>query len=302
MGIKFYPGFTACRKGAGPSWVAVHAGPGFDFPDSRDEKTDVIAGLCWKRLGGSLVLSNSSRSRSIGVDFNRSPPPMSEAISIHKVLEGGKINQDDWYDYRLKYAWTAADSKDHMQRLGIYKKFWQEVGKSGTVVVMHRMFGSPKTAGSVMDVFSRGFDEKKVKSAVLEVNRRHGDFFKEMGKDFADYLLMEERRRISFVKLTPPQQLEKEFVVNMKEHMRILGVREMNEIIPAFQKHLGKARAPVITVERLFDGSLSTGLKNLSREKRILQVEVTSFLCNWYPDKASEMICGVLEILEREGR
>jgi len=291
MQIKFYPGFTVLSQDANPAFVAPHSGPGFDFSDSRDEKTDVIAGLCLEKLGGKVIISGISRRKAAGVDFNRLPPPMRLALKMHQFIETGEMNQQKWYDYRIKYAWTAADNDDYQQRLGIYKKFWHEVDKSETIVVIHRM---------VMDIFSQGFKEKSVKSAVHEMNKRYGDFFKRIKKDFADFLVMEEKRRMAYVMCTPPHKLEKESTDHMNNHMKILGVKDMNEVIPAFKKYLEKKSAPKITVEKLFNGSLSYGLTNISGEKRLLQFEVTSFLCNWYPDKASEIICEILNMVESE--
>ena len=82
--------------------------------------------------------------------------------------------------------------------------------------------------------------------------------------------------------------------------MKVLGVKDIDEIVPGISRHV-EGKVPKITTGEIFDGSLSHGLKNLSPGKKVLQAEVTGFLCNWYPDKASEIICDILEILESDG-
>jgi hypothetical protein len=300
MAVRFLPGFTVFESGDGPAWVAPHAGPGFRFPDSRDEMTDVIAGICWEKCGGKLIVSNASRIRDFGVDFNRAPPSLREAVGMNGILRGGRIDQDAYYEYKRKYAWTAAGRKDHEARLSIYNSFWKEAGGPDAAVIIHRMFTTPKTAGSLMDIFTPGFDESSLKTAVSEMNKKYGGFFRGIKKDFTDYMTLKEKRVIYFVKRTPPEDIEKEFVYNLRDHMDVMGVKSLDGIIPAIGKYM-RGVEPAITVRKMFSGSVSHGLKNLPKGRKVIQAEVTSFMGSWYPDVAAGIICEIYESL-RGGR
>jgi hypothetical protein len=293
MGVKFFPGFTVFGSGHGPAWVAPHAGPGFMFSDSRDDKSDVIAGLCWRKAGGKLIVSNASRVRDMGIDFNRAAPPFREAVKMHAAMRGDRPDQDVYYSYRKKYAWTASGKGDHDERQKIYRAFWREAGKSGTVVLLHRMFTTPKTAGSLIDVFTSGFEGKTLEKAVGKVNRTYAGFFRDIRKDLTECMKLDEKRMADYVSRTHAEYLEKEFVYNLESHAKLVGAGSAGEIaskIDGFMKHA----EPKVTVRQIFSGAKSRGLDNLPRGTRIMQAEVTMFLAHWYPDVASDIICEIL--------
>ncbi len=293
MAVKFFPGFTVFDSGRGPSWVTPHSGPGFKFSDSRDEKSDVIAGLCWKKTGGKLIVSNASRIRNFGIDFNRAPPSAADAAKMDEIVESGNVDQNEYYAYKQKYAWTSANSNEHKDRLKIYNAFWKEVDRNDTVIAVHRMFTTPKTAESLIDVFSSGFDEKSLNASVEKVNRKHEGFFRKIKKDFVDYMALDEKRIIGYINRTPEEKTEKEFIYDIEKHMKMLGVSSPERIPSSIGKYMDGIN-PKVTVMNIFKGDISHGLKNLSDGTRVLQAEVTSFLANWYPDKASEMLCEIL--------
>lgn len=293
MEIKFLPGLTVYKDGSGLVWVSPHSGPGFYYSDSRDEHTDVIAGLCWNKLKGTLVVSNISRIRGMGIDFNRIPPKAKDAIKFHNLALTGSCNQEAVYNFKNKYAWIAVDTNDHDAREKIYNSFWENASKGDTVVLIHRMFTSPKTMKSFFDFFACGFDEKPVKRTVKEVNENYRIFFKSVRREYFDFLLFEEKRKISFVNRTSQVVEDHEIYKAIRDHRKILNVKNNSDIIFHLKKVIEKTDTPEVTYSKIFNGSLSSSMDNL-KNKRIIQIEVSSFLCKWYPDTASEIICSIV--------
>ena len=297
MVIRFLPGFTVMDGEGDICWASPHSGPSLRFSDSRDDRSDLVAHLCWEKLGGRLVISNVSRMRDLGVDLNRAAPDAETAISMFRKYAGNVKEQDACYDYRKKYAWVAADRRDHESRLGVYRAFWTEVGAYNTAVMVHRMFTTPSTAGSVIDLFTRGFDGKAVENTVRKVNTRYAKFLRSIKPDMTRFMQLEEKRNIDFIERTPPDEIETEFVNNIERHKSILGVRKNTEIEEAIGRFM-KGISPKITYRNIFSGSKSYGIENPElRGKNIIQAEVTSFLGFWYPDVAAEMLCMVTEEL-----
>lgn len=297
MRVKFFPGFSVFDGGDGPAWVAPHAGPGFKFSDSRDDKTDVIAGMCCSKMGGKAIVSNASRIRDFGVDFNRAPPEEKDSLRMNSILKSGKIDQDAYYKYKREYAWIAEDEKDQNQRLQLYRSFWSEVDKNDTAVLIHTMYVTPKTCKSLIDIFTSGIDENAMKSVIEKINRKYAAFFGKIKKDFTDYMVLNEKRSIEFVKRTPKDKVEKEFTYDLDTHMKIVGAKSVDGILPGIGKYM-KNIEPKVTVRHVFSGAVSHGLKNLSEGTRIIQVEVSIFLSQWYPDVASDIICEIVRSLK----
>ncbi len=293
MRVKFFPGFSVFDGGDGPAWVAPHAGPGFKFSDSRDDKTDVIAGLCCNKIGGKAIVSNASRIRDFGVDFNRAPPSQKDSFRMNSILKSGRIDQEAYYKYKRQYAWVAEDEDDHRQRLKLYRSFWREVGKSDTAVLIHTMYVTPKTCKSLIDIFSSGIDENVLKSSVEKVNRKYAAFFGKIKKDFTDYMVHNEKRSIEFVRRAPKGKVEKEFTYDLNTHMKIVGAKSVDGILPGIENYMKKV-FPKVTIRQVFTGDKSHGLKNLSGDTKIIQTEVSIFLSQWYPDMASDIICEIV--------
>ncbi|MCD6381531.1 MAG: hypothetical protein J7L43_00945, partial [Candidatus Aenigmarchaeota archaeon] len=83
MERRFYPGFTVYKNGDNPVYVCPHSGPSLLSPNNRDSYSDAVASLCFEKTGGSLVISNLSRKRAFGIDFNRDLPPEELSIKIY---------------------------------------------------------------------------------------------------------------------------------------------------------------------------------------------------------------------------
>ena len=126
MKLEINKGFTVYRstKNLGLIFVALHAGPALGNPTHRDDHSETVASLCWENMGGSFIVSNISRDRLWGIDFNRDIPSLKNAIEMFDEFSKGEITTDRAFKYMKKYAWVAKDENDYYSRLRIYQNFW----------------------------------------------------------------------------------------------------------------------------------------------------------------------------------
>ncbi|MBN1896365.1 MAG: hypothetical protein JW789_01400 [Candidatus Aenigmarchaeota archaeon] len=297
MEVEFRPGFTIYRKkGRGISWIAPHSGHSFWIPDSRDEETDTVASLCWMKEGGNLLLADTPRSRDFGIDFNRAAPGKKDALSYHMKYETREMSNVFWSKYMDKYAWTASDERDHNMRLGIYRDFWNSADEKDSIVIIHRMMSRLSNSYSVMDVTGFGISASEMEKAVKSVNRKFRKVFDKRRNDFIDFILLLAHERFHYIH----DKLDIEHVFNefYDQDLKFLGIDECTEngFVETARLKMKKMK-PEVTFRKFFIGKLSHGIKNISRGKKVLQIEVSSFLCNWYPDIASIIITKLSEEL-----
>ena len=121
MDFKIQRGFLVYKEGNNDvAIVAIHAGPALETVTSRDDNSETVASLLWKKIGGKLIVSNLPRKRWWGIDFNRDIPNPKIAIEGYVDYEKDKTSL---FEYRRRYAWISKDSRDYERRLKIYQKF-----------------------------------------------------------------------------------------------------------------------------------------------------------------------------------
>jgi len=84
MECIFKKGFAIYSQNVnGMMIVAPHSGPALESVASRDDNSETVASLLLKKIGGKLVISNVSRIRHLGVDFNRDIPNLVIAMKMY---------------------------------------------------------------------------------------------------------------------------------------------------------------------------------------------------------------------------
>lgn len=319
MQMKFHSGFVIYKNGKGPTYVTPHSGPALETTTSRDDNSETVASLCWMKTGGTLIVSNISRKRMMGIDFNRGIPPMKKAIAYYDKFERDE-KPELLFEYRNKYAWVAKDEEDYNNRLKIYNGFWDEVRKGDFIVLVHRAISRLKAVPSAMDLTtfdSIGVDKIFLQKVVRDINSKYSDFFKQNDFEYKNIVYMEQKRIIANTLRiygdVEMKKLESDFKTNMKKDMQAIrkyagkkfNSRLKNDFSPqnfllATRSALEHIDHPRITVEHVFSGKLAMGTKNQlfpSDKKRIvIQFEPTTFLNSWYPEAAANMI---IEIINR---
>ena len=59
MRTDFKRGYTIYRDTEKePFIIAPHSGPALDVVTSRDDHSETVASLCWKRIGGTLIITS----------------------------------------------------------------------------------------------------------------------------------------------------------------------------------------------------------------------------------------------------
>jgi len=318
MNIKFYPGFVVYRNGKGPTYVTPHSGPALEITTSRDDNSETVASLCWLKTGGTLIVSNISRKRLFGIDFNRDIPPLEKALNYYDKFRKDE-DQEALYEYRKKYAWVARDKEDYKSRLKIYQGFWSKVRKGHFIVLVHRAFTRLKAVPSVMDLSTfrgRGIDTRFLKRVVSDINTKYSEFFDLTDFEYKNVAYLEQKRAINnILRIYGDFDLKKikaDFLTNIKKDLRVIKryankrlIKRLDDdfspqnFLLATRSALEKIDNPKITVEHVFRGSLATGPKRQlfpARNRIIIQFEPTTFLNFWYPNEASDMI---IEIVNR---
>ena len=81
MDFKIKEGYLVYQTSRDPVLVTPHSGPALEIATSRDDNSETVASLCWQKIGGTLIISNVSRKRMWGIDFNRDIPPIINGLS-----------------------------------------------------------------------------------------------------------------------------------------------------------------------------------------------------------------------------
>lgn len=321
MDVKFYKGYCVYESGSDPVFVTPHSGPAFEVTTSRDEYSETVASLCWQRLGGKFVVSNVSRKRTWGIDFNRDVPDIDLALDMYKKF----IKEDDpekLENYRNKYAWVAKNEQDYKSRLEIYNDFWNEVKTGNFIILIHRAFPRVKAIPSIMDLTTfdnQGIDKGILNEIVDKINKKNYDFLESIEKEYKNFIRLEQERVISnIMRIFNTIELKKisiEFKTNLDDDLKAIKKYADKEIIKKLENNftseyfleavnnaLEHSGIPKITVEEVFKGILATGPRKQlfpSKNKKIIQFEPNSFLNFWYPHKGADMICDIIEEVKK---
>ena len=316
MDCKFYKGFSVYKKGDSDlAVVAIHSGPALETVNSRDDNSDTVASLCWKKTGGTLIISNMPRKRVWGIDFNRDIPPLKSALRAYPENQN---YEEDLFEYRKKYAWVAKDTNDYENRLKIYQRFWEEVGKSNEIVFIHRAYNRIKTFPSIMDVITfdgKGVDRKIMDDVIIDLNKKYEKFFKSVQKDYKESVVFETRRVVlNILRIFKSIELDKisdEFREDIEKDLLKVNLyadnialkRIKNNITPqnfieAVRNAVNNAPAPHVTIEHAFSGKLAHGpYRKLQpfKDKIVIEIEPTYFMNFWHPYIAADMIIDILD-------
>ena len=293
-----------------------HAGPTFKGVVNRDEFTETVGGFLWKKTGGKLVVSTLPRSRSWGIDYNRGIPPKDVATKMHKVLVEDSRKDDESHEtpeiaeFMKKYGWTALNDSDYDQRLKCYQAFWGCVEQGKTIILIHRQASRFKNIPSMMDVTSFGSVKHSVMmKAVKKVNKKFANFLEMTQADYRRMIALETKRKLlQMMKVYGSVDPRKVGVYHtaylkdlsmMKKYAdnvalnRLKNTWNEHNVFHAFENALQHIPTPKVTHEEVFKGELSHGpLRKLfpKNERKVLQVECSSFILYWHPIIAARMI------------
>ena len=312
MIISFKNGYCVYQSKENGIVIATpHSGPAFENSTARDDNSETVASLCWKKLNGTLVVANIARKRLWGVDLNRDVPSKELALSKFNAFIDDEEDSDALYEYRKRYAWVAKDEVDYNNRLEIYENFWNEVRKGKFIILVHRALTRIKNMSSVMDIVVFNSEEKeKIKDIIKDVNIKYYEFLKKIDLAYKKMVIFEEERFVSnILRVFGSFDLDK-ISGEYKSHL----LRDIEKIkiysTPKYYKYLKEdftpqnylravksvienAPVPQITLEYAFDGSLAHGPKNKLlplNGKIVIEVESSRFLNFWYPEVAADII------------
>jgi hypothetical protein len=321
MRPEFNKGYTVYRDGKKePFIVAPHSGPALDVVTSRDDHSETVASLCWKRLGGRLIVSSMPRERLWGIDFNRDIPKLKDALDHFDIF----LNKEDVnkrYSYMKKYGWVARDENDYEKRLRIYQSFWDDVSKGECIIIVHKAFPKIKFIPSIMDITTFSGEKiknKLVKEIVEEINGKYYYFLDKIKDDYKDAIIYESKRMILNIlrvyKTLNYDKIGAIFRDSLKKDLEKINLygdkiakrRINNNLTPhnyleGVKNALENMPTPQVTFENAFFGDTSFGPKRkLSplKNKTIIQVEGSGFLNFWHPHIAAEMIKDIYEMLK----
>ena len=299
--------------------VAMHSGPALETVTSRDDNSETVASLCWKKIGGTLIISSMPRKRWWGIDFNRDIPDFKSAEEAYRDYEK---DPSLVFEYRRKYAWISKDSKDYEDRLKIYQGFWGEVEKRKDILFVHRAYNRIKAFPSIMDVVS--FEGKGVKKDVLaevikDVNVKYYKFFKGVEKDYREAVVFETKRVVlNILRIYKTLELDKigiEFgddlkkdLVKVNEYADKIALKRVKAnltpqtFVEAVKNAVKNAPTPEVTIEKVFSGSLAHGpyRKLLFKDRIVMEIEPTYFMNFWHPHIAAEIISDIFEGVKKK--
>lgn len=326
MDFEIYPGFIVYKNGYGPVFIALHSGHAFGDVLGRDDNSDVISVKCWKKYGGTLILSTITRDRVYGIDYNRDIPPVETALEMYNKFINNR--ERDIKQFKKKYAFVARTKTEYNTKLRIYNTLWSYIRNTGNFLVfLHRHYARIKNYPSLIDVIT--FKDIGIKRSILqgiieEVNKTHKKFFKGIENDFKRFLLMEEKRVMCIndkeavsndIKAIMPWCYEKiegkktliigkekdfkDFLLNKETLNRITEKEVQKKMLEIFKKALKNAPSPRVTLEDIFSAEYAIApMKQLlkSGNRIAVEIEINEFLSRFYPEKTVEI---VLDIINR---
>ena len=324
MEFRFDRGFSLYRKegDSGLIIAAPHSGPALETVTSRDHHSETVASICWKNMGGTLIISHMPRKRLLAVDFNRDIPPQKLALEMFNVFLLASDNAI-MENYRRNYGWVARDAADYEMRLSIYQNFWEEINKGDCILLIHRAFSRIKTIPSIMDVVSFGKRTNlKILNAVVDhINKKYSSFFKAITKDYRNAIVFESRRTVLKIMRVydgfDPKQIGVEFQKNLKKDIEVIykyadkyAADNLKRnftpyyFVEAVKNAVVKTPEPRLTVSHVFSGDIAHGPKRklLPDAKRIiLEIEPCEFMNLWHPQMAARIIQDLVRGLQEYG-
>ena len=318
MKFEFKRGFSVFSNGNSDCvFAALHSGPAIENPVQRDDHSETVSSLCWKEIGGNLIISGVSRDRLWGIDFNRSIPSLTQAMKNYDLFVD-RADRGALLSYTRKYAWVAKDENDYYERLKIYQSFWEEASKGKYIVLVHKNFPKMKAIPSIMDfvTFSeQGIKKKVIQEIINDLNSKYFEFFEKINMDYKNAILAESRRFVLnllrvYGHFNPNEMSEGFKIAIEKEIDQITKYTDkiaLNRLKQNFSPHnylmcvensLKHIPLPQVTVEAVHDGSLALGPYNKlfpKRDKTVIEVESNGFLNFWHPHMAAKIILDVVE-------
>lgn len=318
MEIKVKRGFILYKLNNNPLFVSPHSGPAIESSISRDDNSETVASLCFKKTNGRLIIGTMPRKRLWGIDFNRDIPSKNVALKGLDLFLG--MDDKEVFNYMKKYAWVAFDEKDYEDRLRIYQDFWGEVGKSKIIVLLHRIFPKIKTVPSVMDIVTfkgTGIKDNKIKKIVEQINTKYFNFFEKIDKDYRRSILLETKRYVlnmlkkynSFnpneMVLSDREVLERDLIKTKKYVDKDVFENLQKNFMPqnyfsAVESAIKNIPLPRITIESVHDGSLALGPKRKlfpMNDKVVIEVESSRFMNFWHPQITTEIIVDIVKMI-----
>ena len=323
MDVNIKKGFTVfSQEKNGIAIVAPHSGPAFDTVTSRDDNSETVASLCFRNLGGKLIVSNVSRKRLWGIDFNRDIPSLKTALKAYDLFNEGKDNKEV-SEYKAKYGWVAKDESDYENRLRIYQDFWAEVGKNEVIILLHRAFNRIKAYPTIIDVITfkdEGIAKGVIQEIVKDLNVRYYDFLRRVENDYKAAIYYETKRSVlNILRIYKHFNLDEmgaSFSENIRKDLKNINLyadkialRRLkinftpHNFLESIRNALKNAPSPVITVENVFDGGLALGPQRKlfpRKNKIIIEVEPTLFMNFWHPHITAQIIQDVVNKVRKE--
>ncbi|MBN2330419.1 MAG: hypothetical protein JXC85_01260 [Candidatus Aenigmarchaeota archaeon] len=313
--MQVKPGFIVFENGDKITWSTPHSGPALETPTSRDDNSDTVASLCWMKIGGRLVISTMPRKRALGIDFNRDSPPLRKSLEYHRLFSENNC-PEKLEEYRKKYAFCAADRRDHERRMRIYRRFWSAVRESGrTVVFVHRKFTRLKNFPSIMDIVAYegyGFSKNILAPLVKRIDRKYADFLLSIKENYVNAILLEEKRTVERIaEIYGGFSLDSmgiEYKNNLLDDLLVIRRLADSRRVERLDRHftqknfmlavrsaLVNGGTPRITVESIFRGEHGRSQKrDIFRLKNVISIESNAFINYWYPNEASDIILDIV--------
>jgi len=299
--------------------IAPHSGPAVEFSTARDDNSETVASLLFKKIKGKLIISNMPRNRIWGVDFNRDIPSLKTALTAYEKFLGKK-DKRYLFDFRQKYAFVASNEDDYENRLTIYQNFWGEIIKGKYIILIHRSFPRVKSLPSIMDFVT--FKDNGVKNGVIHeivtsINEKYYNFLSDIDLAYKKMIMFEQERAVinnlKIYKTINPLRLQGEYKVSIEKDLEKIEtyaskyyVEKLKDnftpqnFLEACRSALDNSPTPQITIENVFDGSLAHGPNRKlfpAKGRIVLEAEPSRFLNFWYPKVTAEIIKDVLDRL-----
>lgn len=311
---EFKKGYTLYRNDSNPELIFIvpHSGPALEITTSRDDHSETVSSLCWKDMGGTLLISNISRRREWGIDFNRDIPSLNLALKYHPYFTTKK-NQELMHKYSKKYAWVARNEQDYYERLSIYQNFWAEVKDQKYIILIHKNFPKMKAVPSIMDIITfsqKGIRKELLNSILDDLNSKYSSFFSKIHEDYKQAILFEMKRTVlsilriyetfNLIKMGPASK--ENLIKDLRKIALYADKIALNRLkksftpqnfLAAVENALENSPLPRITIEQVHDGSLALAPYNKlfpKKDKTIIEIESSGFLNYWHPSMASKIV------------
>ena len=319
MSVEFRKGFVIYKNNEEPVIACPHSGPALEVTTSRDDNSETTGSLCWKKMGGKLIVGNVSRKRIWGLDFNRDIPSMEKAVSSYSLFEKNEDTKAI-FNYRKRYGWVAIDEHDYYERLKIYQGFWGEIEEAKTVLLVHRQFNRLKSLPGLMDFVAltgKTVNKKKIKEIVSTINSKYYSFLKRVEQGYKQAIFFETERMVAQAirnytvfdwekfNVHTREPFFKDLKV-IKRYCKPYMVKRLQtsftpqNYLKCAKNALENAPIPEVTFENVFDGSLAYGPRRKlfeAKNKLAIEVEPSHFMNLWYPDVTAEIIKDVMDAL-----